>query len=105
MTAIGGHMGAMAKGEVSFTDEAVLHTSAFNEMSKSLLRLFLEGSGFEADKKTNALPAVWERWADLESAVKSLQDDSAKMMTVAESGDASAFRQQVGALRRNGCCN
>ena len=108
MKAIGGHMGAlgaMAKGEVSFTDEAVLHARAINEMSQNLLRLFPEGSGYEVDKKTNALPAVWERWADFESAVKSLQDESAKMLAVAESGDATAFGQQIGALGRDGCTN
>lgn len=108
MKAIGGHMGAlgaMAKGEVSFTDEAVGHAHAINEMSKNLLRLFPEGSGYEADKKTNALPAIWERWADFEAAVKALQDESAKMVTTAEGGDAAAFGQQVGALGRDGCTN
>jgi cytochrome c556 len=108
MTAIGGHMGAlgaMAKGEVSFTDEAVLHARAINEMSQNLLRLFPEGSGYEVDKKSNVLPAVWERWADFESAVKALQDESAKMVAVAEGGDAAALGQQVGALGRDGCSN
>ncbi|MDH3663345.1 MAG: cytochrome c, partial [Alphaproteobacteria bacterium] len=71
----------------------------------NLLRLFPEGSGYEADKKTNALPAIWERREDFEKAVKSLQDESAKMVTVAESGDAAALGQQVGALGRNGCSN
>ena len=108
MKAIGGHMGALgavAKGEVSFTDEAVGHAHAINEMSKNLLRLFPEGSGYEVDKKTNALPAVWERWADFEAAVKAMQDESAKMVATAESGDAAAFGQQVGALGRDGCTN
>ena len=108
MQAIGGHMGALgavAKGEVSFTDESVGHAHAINEMSKNLLRLFPEGSGYEADKKTNALPEVWEQWADFEAAAKALQDESAKMLAVAESGDAAAFGQQVGALGRNGCTN
>lgn len=108
MKAIGGHMGALgavAKGEVSFADEVVGHAHAINEMSKNLLRLFPEGSGYEVDKKTNALPAIWERWADFEAAVKALQDESAKMITVAESGDAAAFGQQVGALGRDGCTN
>ncbi len=108
MKAIGGHMGAlgaMAKGEVSFTDEAALHARAINDMSQNLLRLFPEGSGYEVDNKTNALPAIWERWADFETAVKALQDESAKMITVAESGDTAAFGQQIGALGRDGCTN
>lgn len=62
-------------------------------MSQNLLRLFPEGSGYEVDKKTNALPAVWERWADFERAVKALQDESAEMMIVAEGGNATAFGQ------------
>lgn len=106
MKAIGGHMGAlgaMAKGEVSFTDEAVGHAHAINEMSKNLLRLFPEGTSYEAGNKTNTLPAVWEQWADFEAAVKSMQDESAKMITAAEGGDAAAFGQQVGAVGRNGC--
>lgn len=108
MKAIGGHMGAlgaMAKGEISFTDEVALHAGAINDMSQNLLRLFPEGSGYEIDKKTNALPAVWERWADFEKAVKALQDESAKMVSIAEAGDAAAFGQQVGALGRDGCTN
>ncbi len=108
MKAIGGHMGALgavAKGEVSFSDEAVGHAHAINEMSKNMLRLFPQGSGYEADNKTNALPAVWERWADFEAAVKAMQDESAKMITAAQSGDTAAFGQQVGALGRNGCTN
>ncbi|MGH1479527.1 MAG: c-type cytochrome [Geminicoccales bacterium] len=108
MKAIGGHMGALgavAKGEVSFTDEVVGHAHAINEMSKNLLRLFPEGSGYEIDKKSNVLPAVWERWTDFEAAVKALQDESTKMIAVAESGDAAAFGQQVGALGRDGCTN
>lgn len=108
MKAIGGHMGAlgaMAKGEVSFTDEAAVHARAINDMSQNLLRLFPEGSGYEVDKNTKALPAIWKRPADFEAAIKALQDQSAKMMAVAESGDAAALREQVGALGRDGCTN
>ena len=92
-------------GSRLFGDEAVLHARAINEMSQNLLRLSPEGSGYEVDKKTNALPAVWKRWADFEKAVTSLQDESAEMVTVAASGDDDAFREQVGALGRDGCSN
>ena len=108
MKAIGGHMGALAavaKGEVSFTDESVGHAHAINEMSKNLLRLFPEGSGYETVKDTNALPEVWTQWANFESAAKAMQDESARMVEAAKSGDAAAFGQQVGALGRNGCAN
>lgn len=108
MKAIGGHMGALAavaKGEVSFSDEAVGHAHAINEMSKNLLRLFPEGSDYDSVGDTDALPAVWEQWANFEAAAKAFQDESAKMAEAAKSGDAAAFGQQVGALGRNGCGN
>lgn len=107
MKAIGGHMGAlgaMAKGEVSFTDEAMGHAHAINEMSKNLARLFPEGTGKgDTDVKSIALPAIWEKTDEFQAAVKGLQDESAQLIVAAESGDPAAFGQQVGALGKNGC--
>jgi cytochrome c556 len=105
MKAINGHMGAIAavvKGEVSFSDELFGHAHAINEMSKNLLRLFPKGSGAEAGK-TRALPAIWEKPAEFEAAVMSLQVESAKLMQVAKAGDMGAIGGQVGALGKNSC--
>jgi cytochrome c556 len=105
MKAIGGHMGAIAgvvKGEVSFSDELFGHAHAINEMSKNLLRLFPKGSGTEAGE-TRALPAIWEKPGDFEASIKTLQDESAKLMTAAKSGDMGAIGAQVGALGKNAC--
>jgi cytochrome c556 len=108
MKAIGGHMGALgsiAKGEVSFTDEAVGHAHAINEMSKELARLFPEGTGYDADKSTKALPAVWEQPEEFQQAIQSLQDESAKLVEVAQAGDPAALGAQVGALGTPACGN
>jgi cytochrome c556 len=105
MKAIGGHMGAIAgvvKGEVSFSDELFGHAHAINEMSKNLPRLFPEGSGPEAGE-TRALMVIWEKPSDFQAAVKRLQDESAKLMQVAKSGDMGAIGAQVGALGKDGC--
>jgi cytochrome c556 len=105
MKAIGGHMGAIAgvvKGEVSFSDELFGHAHAINEMSKNLVRLFPQGSGTEAGE-TRALPAIWEKPDDFAASVKSLQDESAKLMEVAKAGDMGAIGAQVGALGKNSC--
>jgi cytochrome c556 len=107
MGAIGGHMGAlsgMAKGEVSFMDEAVGHAHAISEMSKNLARLFPEGSNKDAGK-TAALPAIWEQPAQFQQAIEALQAESAKLVEVAQSGDQAAFATQLGALGKNGCTN
>ena len=50
-----------------------------------------------------ALPAIWEKPGDFEAAVKALQDESAKLMQVAKSGDMGAIGAQVGALGKNSC--
>ncbi len=106
MSAIGGHMGAIAgiaKGEVSFKDDLIGHAHAINEMGKTLARLFPAGTGEEAGK-TRALPAIWEQPAKFEAAVKALQDESAKLIEVAKAGgDMAAIGAQVGALGKNGC--
>jgi len=105
MSAIGGHMGALgaiAKGEVSFKGDVGGHAHAINEMSKGLIRLFPEGTSNEGNE-TRALPAIWQKWSEFEGAVKTLQDESAKLMEVAEGGDMAAVGAQVGALGKNAC--
>jgi cytochrome c556 len=105
MSAIGGHMGAIAmaaKGDVSFTDEVTFHALAINEMSKHLARLFPEGSGKEAGE-TRALPIIWEKWDDFTAAAENLGVESAKMAEVAESGDRAAIAAQTGELGNKGC--
>ena len=105
MGAIGAHTTAIAApltGEVSFTDEIAGHAHAINELSKNLLRLFPEGTGPEAGK-TRALPAIWEKWPDFETGLKTLQRESAKLAEVAESGDIAAIGQQLGVLGKEAC--
>ncbi len=105
MKAIGGHMGAVAavaKGEISFTDEVAGHAHAINEMSKNLLRLFPKDSGPDAGE-TRALPVIWEKWSDFEAAVDQLKTESAKLAEVAKGGDVTAIADQVGSLGKNGC--
>ena len=85
MRANGGHLGAIvavAKGEVSFTDEVAGHAEAIHMISLNLARLFPEGSGREAGD-TRALPAIWERWGEFEAAIARLRDESAKLAEVA----------------------
>ena len=105
MKAIGGHMGAIAmevKGDVSFNDEIAGHAAAINFMAQNLARLFPAGSGSEAGK-TGALNTIWEKPDEFAAAIKALQDESAKLVEVAETGDAAAIAQQTGALGNNGC--
>ena len=109
MRANGGHMGmlaAIAKGEVSFAEEAMGHAHAIHQMSENVGRLFPEGTGKgEVDVETRALPKIWEEQDHFEEYVQNLQEESAKLVEVteAEPFDQAAFAQQLAALGKNGC--
>jgi cytochrome c556 len=45
-------------------------------------------------KPTDALPAIWERWPDFQARAAQLQQESAKLATVAASGDPKAIAAQ-----------
>jgi cytochrome c556 len=107
MKANGAHItmvGAVVKGEVSWTDELTGHAHALHEQSKHLLRLFPEGTGKdETEVKTAALPVIWEKWSEFEQAAQNFETESGKLVEVAESGDQAAIAQQLAALGKNGC--
>jgi len=107
MKANGAHismLAAMAKGEVSWTDELVGHAHALHEQSQNALRLFPEGSGKgDTEVESAALPVIWEKWSEFEQAAKNFETESAKMVEVAEGGDMAAIGQQLGALGKNAC--
>ena len=112
MKAIGGHMGAlgaMAKGEVSYTDEAFGHAHAIYQMSQGLDRYWPAGTGKgEVDGvETRALPEIWHQGEKFQESIEQLQTESKKLADLTEGGDfeQAAFAQQVGAMGKQGCGN
>ena len=109
MKANGAHItmiAAVAKGEVSWTDELAGHAHALHEQSQHLLRLFPEDSGKDdTDVKSAALPVIWEQWSEFEEAANAFEAESAKLVEVVESGDQAAIARQLGALGKQGCGN
>ena len=107
MHANSGHLSAlaaMAKNEVSWTDTAELHARAINEMSQHLDRLFPEGTGKgDTEEESRALQAIWENPDEFQQQIETLQEESAKMIEVAQTDDRAAFAQQVGQLGKQGC--
>ena len=110
MSAIGGHMGAlsaMAKGEISYTDEAQAHAQAIHQMSQTVDRLWPEGTGQGELQgvETRALPDIWHRGDEFQEAITRLQDESQKLVQLTEGGEfeQAAFAQQVASLGRNAC--
>ena len=113
MDANGAHISmiaAVVKGEVSFTGDVATNARALAEQGKlltaNLEQLFPEGTAKgETAEKSAALPTIWERWDEFQQAAQAFEQESAKLVEAAESGDQMAFAQQLGALGKQGCGN
>ncbi|MDH3702931.1 MAG: cytochrome c [Alphaproteobacteria bacterium] len=81
------------------------HATAINGMSKKINGLFPKGSGRGdfSDKETRALPAIWKDWTGFEKAAGVLEQESAKLIKIAGTGDQKAIAKQVGAMGKKGC--
>jgi cytochrome c556 len=112
MDANGAHItmiAAVVKGEVSFGDVAT-NAQALAEQGKlltaNLEQLFPEGTAKgETGEKSAALPAIWEKWGEFEQAAQKFEEESAKLVEVAQGGDQTAIAQQLAALGKQGCGN
>lgn len=97
---------AMVKGEVSWDDTLVGNAQALHEQSQHILRLFPEGTGKgDTEVKSVALPVIWEQWDKFQQAAQAFEQQSAKLVEAAQSGDQAAIAQQLGALGKQGCGN
>jgi len=98
MKSIGAHTGAIAgvvKGEVSFAGDVEAHARSINAMSMLLGHLFPKGTDNAAFQETRALPAIWEEMGKFDAAMKGLQQESAKLIDVAQGGDMAAIGAQL----------
>jgi cytochrome c556 len=98
---------AVVKGEVSFSDDVAAHAHALAEqgelLNANLQRLFPEGTGKGSEVDTAALPVIWDKWSEFEQHAQKLEEESAKLAQVADSGDMAALGQQLGAIGKLGC--
>lgn len=95
-------IGASMKGlndelKAGSPDKAKLAALAktMNTQAKLVPRWFPKGSGPEAGVKTKAKPQIWAESAKFATLTKNLQTETAKLQTVAASGDLDALRAQI----------
>ncbi len=103
MSAVGGHMGAMAailKGKVKFTGDLKTHARAMADLAKIAARVFPEGSDFG---ETRALPKIWDKPKEFKKVLDAFGAESAKLAKIADGGDVKAFGDQFKALGKNAC--
>jgi cytochrome c556 len=72
-------------------------------MTVNLQQLFPEGTAKGDGPDTTAAPAIWEKWGEFEQVAAKFEQESAKLMEVADSGDMAALGQQLGALGKEAC--
>ena len=91
-----GMLGAMAKGDRPYNkDEAIRRASYVADLSRMPWEGF--GPGTEQGAPTKAKPEIWKDQAKFKEHQDKLIAESAKLETVAKSGDEAAFKAQVGA--------
>ncbi len=98
-----GMLGAMAKGDRPYNkDEAIKRASYVAEVSKLPWEGFIAGS--DQGAPTRAKPEVWKEPAKFKELQEKLMVETAKLETVAKTGDEAAFKAQVGATGK-ACTN
>lgn len=108
MKAQGGAMRTLTpivRGEQPWNQQAAVQAATtLNNTAKAIPTVFPQGSGPEAGK-TDALPAIWQNWADFQAKAKALETESAKLLQLAQAGDEAGFKAQFPAVGRTcgGC--
>jgi cytochrome c556 len=97
-----GRIGGMVKGTRPF-DQAQAVRSA--EILDTMLKLPWEafGPGTDKGRETRALPAIWKEPDKFQAAQKRAQEEAAKLVTAAKSGDQGAIKTAFGGLGQ--ACN
>ena len=95
---------AIVRGKVSFTGLLANQAMALDLTGKGLTDLFPAGTG--PDKiKTRAKADIWQDWKKFEATVKKLQQETAKLVKIANGGDKKAIADQFKAVGKacGGC--
>ena len=87
-----GAIGAIVKGEVSYTAHIADHARSLHTTSLMLPDVFPEGSD---QGETRAKPEIWQDWAKFEGMMNDLREESGKLADLADAGDMGAIGAQL----------
>jgi len=90
-----GPLAAMAQGKIPYDKEAAIkHADIVAFVSKLPLQGFQPGT--DTGGNTKAKPEIWENMDDFKAKLEKMQQETAKLAEVAQSGDFNALKAQVG---------
>jgi cytochrome c556 len=98
-----GPLGGMAQGRVPYNQQTVQRNAAILDVLKDT-----PWDGFhESTKgvKSAALPAVWDKQAEVKQGIDRFTSEVGKLAQVSKSGDEAAVKAQIGAVGKTcgGC--
>ena len=96
----------MARGEQPWNQSAAIQAlDTLQKNGVAIPGLFPRGSGSEAGVKTAALPSIWEKFADFQTAAKTLADASENLLKLARANDEAGFKAGFATIGRacGGC--
>jgi cytochrome c556 len=93
----------MAQGKARFNAQIVQRNAGYLEVLSKM-----PWDGFDAStkgEKSAALPAIWEKAGEFKQAQERFENEAAKLVQVAKSGDEGAIKAQIGATAKScgGC--
>ena len=83
-----GAIGAVVKGEVSYSGHVAAHARALQSTGSMLSDIFPEGSGAG---KTRAKAEIWQDRAKFDAGIKAFQTAAGELVKIADSGDMAAL--------------
>ncbi len=90
-----GPLAAMAQAKIPYDkDAAVMSADIVAFVSRLPLRGFQPGT--DTGGNTKAKPEIWENMDDFKAKLEKMQQETAKLAEVAQSGDFNALKAQVG---------
>jgi len=90
-----GPLAGMAQGKIPYDkDAAIRYADIVAFVSKLPLQGFQPGT--DSGGNTKAKPEIWENLEDFKAKLEKMQQETAKLAEVAQSGDFNAVKTQVG---------
>jgi cytochrome c556 len=90
-----GPLAAMAQAKIPYDkDAAIKHADIVAFVSRLPLQGFQPGT--DTGGNTKAKPEIWENMDDFKAKLEKMQQETAKLAEVAQSGDFNALKAQVG---------
>ena len=105
MEVIGGHMNSAAailKSEVPYKADLAYHADGIAAAAPNVLPAFETKA---MSSKSDALPEIWDKWAEFEKAAKTFETASADFSKAAAGGEMAAVGAALGELGKSckGC--